>query len=125
MNVPKQHKLITLKGGHGELEKQYIYKDSSKLYISDFGQSMLNYDNILSLGDSMANERFEALDLKAKLAEELGREYRLKTIILEGKTKNGHYWKDVRLGVLSIGYVGVSEKRKAEFEKALNSLKRL
>lgn len=121
MMVPKGYKLTTLVGGHSELEKQYVYLDSTKIYISDFGNSMLNYNNILSLGDSIANKRFEGLELKAKIAKELGKEYNPETLILQGKTPNGLYWKDVRVGYLSIGYVNVPENRKMEFDKALSS----
>lgn len=122
MVIPKDYRLITLVGGHSELEKQYIYSDSAKVYISDFGNSMLNYSNILSLGDSIANKRFEGLELKAKIAKELGKEYNPETLTLLGKTTDGLYWKDVRVGHLSIGYVNVPENRKSEFDKALASL---
>lgn len=121
MTVPKGYKLVTLVGGHNELEKQYIYSDSSKVYISDFGSSILNYDNIVSLGDSIANKRFEGLELKAKIAKELGKEYVPDTIVLQGKMANGLYWKDIRNGYLSIGYVNVPENRRSEFEKILKS----
>lgn len=120
MSIPKGYKLVTLIGGHNELEKQYLYSDSSKLYISDFRSSMLNYDNILSLGDSIANKRFEGLELKAEIAKELGQEYKPETITLQGKTTAG-YWKDIRIGYISIGYVNVSQSRKSEFDKALSS----
>lgn len=121
MSVPKGYKLITLVGGHSELEKQYVYSDSTKIYISDFGNSMLSYSNILSLGDSIANKRFEGLELKAKIAKELGKEYNPETLILQGKAPNGLYWKDIRVGYLSIGYVNVPENRKMRFDKALSS----
>lgn len=121
MSVPKGYKLITLVGGHSELEKQYVYSDSTKIYISDFGNSMLSYSNILSLGDSIANKRFEGLELKAKIAKELGKEYNPETLILQGKAPNGLYWKDIRVGYLSIGYVNVPENRKMQFDKALSS----
>lgn len=121
MVIPKDYKLITLVGGHSELEKQYIYSDSAKVYISDFGNSMLNYNNILSLGDGIANKRFEGLELKAKIAKDLGKEYNSETLTLLGKTTNGLYWKDIRIGHLSIGYVNVPENRKSEFDRALGS----
>lgn len=122
MAIPKGYKLITLVGGHNELEKQYVYSDSAKLYISDFRSSMLNYNNILSLGDSTVNKRFEGTELKAKIAKELGQEYKLETITLQGKTATG-YWKDIRTDYISIGYVNVPESRKDEFDKALSSFK--
>lgn len=93
MAIPKGFKLITLIGGHNETEKQYCYSDSSKLYISDFGSSILNYNNIQSLGDSIANKRLENTELKTKIAKELGKEYKPETIILQGKTANGYTGK--------------------------------
>lgn len=120
MSIPKGYKLITLAGGHNELEKQYVYSDSAKLYISDFRNSMLNYNNILSLGDSIANKRFEGTELKAKIAKELGQEYQPETITLQGQTATG-YWRDIRTGYVSVGYVNVPENRKSEFDKALSS----
>lgn len=121
MLVPKEHKLETLVGGHRELEKRYIYSDSAILYISDFAQSMANYSNITSLGDSVANNRYEPIKLRADVSNQLGEPYEPKKIILSGRSTNGLYWKDVRVGYLSIGYVNVQESRKIHFEKALRS----
>lgn len=121
MMIPSGYKLITLVGGHEELENQYTYSDSTKIYISDFGCSVLNYNNILLLGDSIANKRFESLELKYKIAKELGKEYKPDTLSLEGKAANGLYWKDMRIGYVSIGYVNVPENKKSEFDKALSS----
>ncbi len=121
MMIPSGYKLITLVGGHEELENQYTYSDSTKIYISDFGCSILNYNNILLLGDIIANKRFESLELTYKIAKELGNEYKPETLLLEGKTVSGLYWKDIRIGYVSIGYVNVPENRKSEFDKALSS----
>ncbi|AMR34229.1 hypothetical protein A0256_23645 [Mucilaginibacter sp. PAMC 26640] len=123
MVLPKGFKLITLIGGHNELENQYVYSDSSYIYISDFGGSTLNDKNIRSLGDSIANKRFEGTELKAKIAKQLGRQYEPETMILQGRMANGLYWKDIRILNLSIGYVSVSEIKKSEFEKALASFR--
>ncbi len=56
ISIPNGYRLVTLVGGHNEVEKQFIYSDSSKIYISDFGCSSLNYSNIRSLGDSVFNK---------------------------------------------------------------------
>lgn len=121
MALPKGFKPLTLVGGHNELEKQYIYSDSSKIYISDFVISVSNYNNMRSMGDSITHKRFESTQLKDKIARELGKEYKPETLTLQGKMANGLYWKDIRIGYLSIGYVNVSEKKKNEFDKALAS----
>ena len=123
MTLPRGYKNITLIGGHREIENQYVYPDSIKVYISDFPISILNYNNIHSLGDSIANIRSQSLDLNSKIAKVLGKEYNPETLILEGKTRNGLYWKDVRVGYLSIGYVNVPEIKRLDFEKFLNSFK--
>lgn len=124
MNVPSGFNLVTLVGGNRELEKQYVYSDSSKLYISDFRNSILNYDNIISLGIDLANKRFEGIELKREIAKELGKDFILDDLVLEGKASNGLYWKDIRKGYIYIGYVNVSEQRKEEFDKALESFRK-
>lgn len=121
MKVPKGYKLKKLVGGHKEIEKQYIYPDSSIVYIGDFRSGMLNYNNILSLGDSIANARFESIELKAKALHSIGKEFTPDTVTLQGQTKEGLYWKDIRIGYLSIGYTNVPKERKDEFEQALSS----
>ncbi len=120
MTLPKGFKLLTLVG-ENELEKQYIYSDSSKIYISDFAISLLNYNNIRLMGENTANKRFESIALKEKIAMELGKEYKSDTLTLQGKMANGLYWKDIKTGYLSIGYVNVCENEKKEFDKALAS----
>ena len=123
MNIPIGSKLINLVGGHNEIEKQFVYSDSSKLYISDFECSMLNYKNILSLGDSIALKRFEGVEIKAKIAKELNQKFKPETITLQGKTVNG-FWKDIRIGYICVGYVNVPENHKKKFDEALGSLKK-
>lgn len=122
MSIPIGYKVITLIGGHNELEKQYVYRDSAKIYVSDFGNSTLNYHNILSLGDSISRKRFEDTELKSRIAKQLAAEHKPDTITLQGKTSAG-YWKDIKIGCLSIGYLNVSAKRKSEFDKALSSFR--
>src|SRR4051812_11885794 len=89
MKIPKGYKLTTLVGGHSELEKQYVYLDSAKIYISDFGNGGLNYQNIVQLGDSIANNRFENIELKTSLAKQLGQDYMPEKLVLHGQTSNG------------------------------------
>lgn len=121
MKIPDGYNLITLVGGHNEEEKQYIYPDSAAIYVTDFRASTLNYDNIKSLGDSIASKRLESTELRAEISRSLGKEYTPDTLILHGVTDTGLYWKDIKMGCLSIGYVNVSEQRKIEFNKALAS----
>lgn len=71
------------------------------------------------MGDSVVSQRFEGLELKAKIAKGSGKEYNPKTLILQRKMPDGLYWKDVRVDYLSIGYLNVPENRKLEFDKTL------
>jgi hypothetical protein len=121
MKIPAGYKKTTLIGGHNELEKQFVYADSSKIYISDFPVSQLTYKNILSINDSTAKRRLSNIELQAKIAHELGKSYVPQDIMLEGKSADGMFWKDIRLGVLCIGYVNVPANKKIVFEKALAS----
>lgn len=122
IQIPKGFKVISSNGSHGESEKLYVYSDSSKLYITDFRPGSLNYNNILSLGDSISTKRFEVIELQKDIAQKLGREYKIDTIELKGKTNLGN-WKDIRIGYISIGYINVPDDRKDEFDKALDSFK--
>lgn len=124
MSIPRGFKVRTLVGGHSELERRYIYSDSAIIYISNFGNSELAYSNIRSLGDSISNMRLESIELKANIFHQLGKDYNPETLVLHNKASNGLYWKDVRIGFLSIGYVNVSENHKNDFDKALSSLKK-
>lgn len=121
MNIPQGYKLITLVGGHSELEKQYVYPDSAYIYISDFGNGGLNYKNIIQLGDSIANKRFENIELKTSLAKQLRQDYMPEKLVLQGQTSEGLYWKDIRIGYISVGYTNVTRNKKSEFDKALSS----
>ena len=123
LDIPKKYKLQTFVGGHGEKEQVYTFSDSVKVYVTDLPVSMLNYNNILSLGDSVANKRFEGTELKAAVAKALGQSYVLETLILQGKTSNGLYWKDIRMGDVSIGYVNVPLSKKEQFDSVLSSFR--
>ena len=122
MRIPKGYKLITLRGGHQELEKQFVYPDSSKIYITNFTTSSLNESNIRSLGDSISNSRFD--ELKVKIRKELDSDFEFQTMQLEGKAHENLIWKDIRVDYISIGYVGVQPRLKAVFDQALSSLRK-
>ncbi|MBO9675761.1 MAG: hypothetical protein J7577_20105 [Sphingobacteriaceae bacterium] len=124
MDIFCESKLTTLIGGHGELEKQYSYQDSSKIYITNFICSMLNYNNVLNLGDSISNIRLKDLELTKALLREQEKLYVPDTLVLQGVTKQGLFWKDIRMGSISIGYVNVSVSKKELFDKMLNTLKK-
>jgi len=124
MDVLCENKLTILIGGHSELEKQYSYQDSSKIYITNFVCSMLNYNNVVNLGDSISGVRLKDLELTKIILKEQKKSYVPDTLILEGVTKKGLFWKDVRMGSISVGYVNVSGSKKELFEKMLNTFKK-
>lgn len=111
--------------GDNENENRYIYPDSSIIYITDFNCSILNFENIKSVGDSLANERLMGLHLKSAISKVINEDFHYDIIKLEGISSNELYWKDKRIEYISIGYVNVSSDEKSRFDDALESLKRM
>lgn len=113
IEVPYKNTVYVITGGEMEVEYQFRYSDNSLIYVSnDAVTGGGNYDNIKTLNDSIykirfPNNRYQAL---------------LDTIELSG-TLDSLYWKDIKLNRFSIGYRGVSEKRKDIYEKALQTFK--
>ena len=120
VHVPKGYYPVNLIGGHNEMEKQFIYSDSSKIYISDLGCSTINYSNINSLGDSILKVQCDNIELKAATSSDLGQNYKLPYSIISGKDLQGLYWKDIRNGYVNIGYKGVSEDKKKLYDKYIS-----
>lgn len=119
LQVLATQKVNYLVGGHNEREKQFIYPDSSKLYVSTFFCSLLNYDNILKLDNSVSKKRLtDASQFESPLASK-----KTDTLVVEGSTANNLYWKDVRIGKISVGYVNVPAEKREEFDKMLLSLR--
>ncbi len=109
MQIPKGYELEKVgAGGEKGIEDKYIYSDSSIIYITDFFNTP-NEENI---------NNQEGIKSKKLIALSEGKE-----LILEG-SNNGKFWKEIILkNGIKIGYIGVSEKRKPEFEKAIHSFR--
>ena len=108
-----------------EIENKFIYNDSSFIYITNF-KNTPNYNNIFNLGDSIAQIRFQNALLSTeinKLMDSVIITPIPHTIELSGIQKDGLYWKDVKNGDISIGYVNVQLKNKEIYDNAINSFR--
>jgi len=124
LDVPKGYELkifsVTL-----ENEYQYIYEDSSMIYLTNF-KNTPNYENIKELGDSIINYRFQNEDLTKGINQLLGKEFAMAlpdTFELSGTDNNSLYWKDIKVGKISIGYQKVPKEKKELFDKSLKTLR--
>lgn len=107
MAIPKKFEIKYVRGdGEDKMEKQFWYSDSSVIYVSDF-ENNLNYDNIRALSSLYAK------DAKAFVFRD--------TLMLEGNTKTGLYWKNIRYNNVSIGYNNVKLQQKSIYDQSLNT----
>ncbi len=124
MKLPKGYDL-RISGGDAEDEYQYIYSDASMIYLTTFMYTP-NYNNIKKMGDSILNYRFQNEELSKDINRLLGKEF-IKilpdTLELSGIDKDSLYWKDVKIGEISIGYQKVPNEKKKLFDEALKTLK--
>lgn len=108
----------------------YVYSDSSEVYINNaITFTFPNYENIKRLNNDQSklrlqNESFiisanEALEEKQLPLLPLA-PYHFE---LSGQDENGLYWKDIKYGNISIGYLRVQENKKEMFDNALESFK--
>jgi len=106
----------------------YVYDDDSEIYINNAVTfTFPNYENIKSLNNDrselrLQNEKFiisanEALEEK-QLPSLPVVPYRFE---LSGQDEDGLYWKDIKYGNISIGYLRVPSAKKEVFDKALES----
>jgi hypothetical protein len=109
-----------------ESENQYIYNDSSFIYISNF-KNTPNYYNIKELGDSIFQFRFQNEELVSELNQLIAKSIfnpLPDTFELSGQQKSGLYWKDIKLGQISVGYVNVPKEKRAIFDEAIESTRK-
>jgi len=117
MNLPPGYRPLLASGGEAEQEREFVYPDSSAVYVTDFaGGSTLNYANIQRLGPAVVAQRF-AGTLPGMAPPPA-------PLVLQGTTPTGRCWKDLRLGKLSIGYTNVPTARQACFDQVLASFLR-
>lgn len=108
-----------------EKERRYAYKDSSFIYITNF-RITPNYENIKSLGDSVLQFRFQNEELTKAVNELLGKiqvAVLPDTFELSGVNSKSLFWKDIKIGEVSIGYNNVPKEKKELFDKSLKTLK--
>ncbi len=108
-----------------EKERRYIYKDSSFIYFTNF-RNTPNYENIKNLGDSVLQLRFQNEELTKQVNEILGKNQIAilpDTFELSGMNRKSLFWKDIKIGSISIGYDNVTKEKKELFENSLKTLK--
>jgi hypothetical protein len=108
-----------------EKERRYVYNDSSFVYITNF-RNTPNYENIKSLGDSVLQLRFQNEELTKQVNELLGKNnIRVlpDTFELSGMNSKSLFWKDIKIGKVSIGYDNVPKEKKELFDKSLKTLR--
>lgn len=108
MNLPAGFEKYIVEGGH-EKEFRYVYPDSSIIYITNDpeGGSPLNYENIC--------KKDKGLFIK-KLNND--------TLYLEGAQENNLFWKENKLGRITVGYVNVPKKKKELYDSSINSIEK-
>ncbi len=126
IKVPKGYNDRNIIIGGNEYEMLTYYPDSSIIYIANTNTPSYNYKNILNLGDSIANYRFQNVEIAKETNQLLGKEaikVLSDTFELSGVDSNLLYWKDLKLGELSVGYAKVPKEKKELFDKSLKTLK--
>lgn len=108
-----------------EIERRYVYDDSSYIYITNFTHTP-NYENIELLGDSILQYRFQNEELVTEVNEILGKEELTvlpRRFELSGKNRKSLFWKDIKIGEVSIGYVNVPREKKELYDKSLKTFR--
>lgn len=108
-----------------EIERRYVYADSSYIYITNFRYTP-NYENIKLLGDSVLQYRFQNEELMTQVNEILGKEKIAvlpKRFELSGKNRKSLFWKDIKVGEVSIGYANVPNEKKELYDKSLKTFR--
>lgn len=124
IDVPKKYEIkvyeVTV-----EKEVHYVYADSSYIYITNFTHTP-NYDNLKSLGDSVLQYRFQNEELTKQVNELLENDKIMglpDTFELSGKNNKSLFWKDIKIGGISIGYANVLNEKKELYDKSLKTFK--
>jgi len=123
MRVP-QNKLISVKSYRGteQAEIQFMYADSSVIYITNFRNSFPLYDYVIAPGNS-PEQKNKNQKAKAEMLELPAKRLSNDTLVTRGKTHNGLRWKNMQMGEFSVGYVNVPENRLNYFEDVLSTLR--
>ena len=107
MSVPKGYEVSYLFGDH-EYTQQYLYNDSSMIYITTFDNTP-NYKEIRK--QHYYYKRFVAL---------LNHD----TLCIKGVDSLGRYWKDSLMSNgITLGYTRVPKEKKLEYDKYISSFR--
>lgn len=105
LKVSKGYEYKGLKaGGEAGMEQQYWYKDSSVIYITDFGGTL----------NEMKIRNQEGAYSKRFMND---------TASFSGTDEKGNYWKEIKNGKVLYGYANVPPEAKSVFDEALNSVR--
>ena len=123
--VPSGYRVrIYMVESEGLQENHYIYSDSSTVYLSNFGPT-LNYENLTKADESKIAKHYIYENLtkedRNKMFEHDIKKYN-DTLKFSGKTKNGLYWKEIKIKDVSFGYINVTLDRKEKFDRILNNI---
>ncbi len=124
IKVPKGYNDRKIINGGTEYEMLTFYPDSSVIYITNKTIPEYNYQNILALGDSVANYRFQNTALTTEVNKLVGKNVVKAipdTLELLGVNK-GLYWKDIKIGKISMGYANVPKGKKELYDKAIHTV---
>ena len=98
---------------------------SAFIYITNFRETP-NYENIKSLGDSVLQFRFQNEELTKDVNKLLGTNKIIvlpDTLELSGMNRKSLFWKDIKIGEVSIGYDNVPKENKELFDESLKTFK--
>ena len=111
-----------------EFEEGVTYKEISEYFKTYFDYDILAAkvdNNIMDLSDSVFEYRFQNEELTREVNAILGKQFLAvlpDTFELSGY-RDSLYWKDIKIGKISIGYINVSKEKKKLFDKSLKTFK--
>ena len=117
--IPAHYKSMQaiFNGGEAGAEYDYLYDDSSVIYVTDNLTSNSNYENIVNQPDAF--NKLNSVFMNGKFGKYLVSD----TISLDGRDSSGLLWKHLFFEGFSAGYSKVHQNEKADYDKALMSIK--
>ncbi len=124
-----KHYLSIVTSMYSDNIHHYVYRDSSEIYINNSETlSFPNYYNIMRLNNKDSELRLQNEELIVAVNKSLAEKKRPLLPVapdyyeLSGTDANGLYWKDIKIGKISVGYLNVPEDQKQSFDNALSTL---
>ncbi len=107
MNIPRGYIQKTQRDDHGRVKYDFIYSDSSSIYMTDNEESgAVFFAKSHKYGDSIY--------LKVQTSD---------TLELTGEHE-GRYWREIKLGRIVVGYMNVYNDKKQTFDDILSTLRK-